>query len=622
MTVTHRSHLVRVAVVGIFMAATGAAAIAAVAGASVGMLLLIAPVPWAFAIGARKGVGLAVALPLLLSFWALGGVLAVTAATNLPMLPTVITLWTVIGLGGAAACASRVDSVRLPSRAALAAWLPALLGAAVWLSTISVAGVLKGSSRISWVMSGDSANNLLFAREVVYRGGIVFGPLENPVPLTSALLGASIAAGRDRVAPQQLLAHDLESFAALWALLIALLCVLSGAVAASIVRAVTLRPVTIGIVAAGASCLPLTWFVSGYPIEFGFFNTAISLVIVLAAFLAFLSYRTSPALVLAAQAFTATLLLAVWSPLVLLPASLGFVTIVFMWRELLATRRSSLWLLVIAIAQLIVFGLAVVLPSVVSLGDFLKAQGAVHGFRTVMLPLLALAAVGLALFALKGHRSSALAGTIAIISGSGAILGVLLFISRNEPVPWTYYPLKFAWLASVILIVIIAGLLPALALRFLRGHSMQQIGVAAVMIATLVGLVVMPKLAFSLDTRGPLARIIDGDFLGDGDSVARQIVSLSDPDQSHLLWQTGQHYETAVNFWLMMMWADSMKENFELRAAAYGLEGTDDVGVLCRNIELMGGRTVVHSRRADLQQLLHDECSTANAQVVQARFSD
>ncbi|WP_141880718.1 hypothetical protein [Homoserinimonas aerilata] len=619
MTVTQRSHRARLALVAALALAIAAAAIWAVFGGPIGILLLIAPVPWMFAIGARRGVALAISAPLLLSWWLLAAVLAATAATGVPMLAAVITLWAIIGLGGAAACVSRVDVVRLPSAASLVAWLPSLLGAVIWLGTVVASHVVPGASRIGWVMGGDSANNILFAREVVYRGGIVFGPEENPVPLTSVLMGVSIASGRDGVAPQQLLEHDLSAFAGLWALLVALICVLAGTVAASIVRSLTLRPLTIGIVAAGASCLPLTWFVSGYPIEFGFFNTMVALVVVLAAFLCFLSYRTGPALVLAVQAFAATLLLAVWSPLVLLPAALGLVVVAFSWRGLLSVRRLGLWVLLFAFAQMLAFGIAVVLPSVLALGDFLTAQGGAHGFRKVMLPFFGLAAAVLAIIALRGHRSSALAGTLAFVAASGAGLGILLFISRNEPSPWTYYPLKFAWLASVVLIVILAGLLPALVVRVLRSHTAQNLGVAAAMVVTVCAVIVMPAVAFGLDTRAPAARIIDGDYLGEGDVVAEQVVALADPEQSHILWDSGEHYEPAVNFWLMTMWADSMNENFDLRSAAYGLEGTEDLAVLCRNIELMGGGTIVHSRVPGLQQQLDEACPGTGAEVVDAQ---
>jgi len=62
-----------------------------------------------------------------------------------------------------------------------------------------------------------------------------------------------------------------------------------------------------------------------------------------------------------------------------------------------------------------------------------------------------------------------------------------------------------------------------------------------------------------------------------------------------------------------------MKENFDLRVAAYGFDGTHDILVLCRNIELMGGGTIVHTQVPGLQQQLDQACPEAHAQIVESQ---
>lgn len=585
------------------------------------ILLLVAPLPWMLVLGSRRGIGLAMASTVLLSFWLLLAVMMLTTAFGLPLLGTVVVVWLLLGLWGTFQCLRNPGVIRLPSLPGIATWAPAGLGGMLWLGAVAATNIVPGASRLSWVMLGDSANNVIFAREIIYRGGVGLGPDANPVPLPSALMAIVMASGRDRVAPSSLTEHDISAFAQIWMILIALTCLLVGAAAASVTRAAVARPVVIAAVSAGASLLPLSWFMTGYPLEFGFFNTHVALPVVMVSFIAYLASERHLAVALSMQLFAATLLLAIWSPLVLLPLFLVLAILLRGWREVLATRRGDLWLLLLALGQLGVYGLVVVLPSLVAQSHFLSAPGGAFGFRRWMIAGLALAAVALAVATFRKLRSLVVTGTIATVLACGVGLGALLFITRNSENPWSYYPLKFAWLGAVIVTVLIVGLAAAFVSKYLRRFWLTWVGLAAVAVCTVAFLNWAPSSGAGYVWREPIARLLTGDFLGDGDQVADQILALATPEQAHVLWQSGNTFEGSINFWVLQLWSDSMTENLDLKYFAYGLYDPDKTEDLCSIVELMGGDVVVHTANRGLGAELQDACPII-APGIEIRIKD
>lgn len=570
-------------------------AVAVMLGAPLGFLVAASSLPWVLE-GLRRRSG-TVTMALLLLTWLIA-MLMVTIATgalNLPMLPVFTGATAVFGAAGLIATRGR-----LPQTASFegrGVWAGATLGGAIWVFVVSFAAVVPDGVKYAWVMLGDSANNLLFGREAIYRNGLAIGPEENPVPLPSAVLALNMAPGRAGVDIPDLLRHDIAAFALTWAALIALSCIATGVLAATVARiSGTSTTVTI-FVAAGASVLPLSWFVTGYPIEYGFFNTHLSILILVAAMLAFLDADRRPAVAFGAQAVAATLMLAVWSPLVLMPGLLALVILVRHARRVIATRGAIGGALVIAVVQLVVFGLAVVLPGLLALGDFLLAPGGVFGFPKPMLFGFASITVIAALLLFWRVSSLALAGTIAIAVASVLGLSVLLFVTRNQENPWSYYPLKFSWLATVILLVLLCGLFPAVAAKVFRRSPLPVRAIAlACSAASIVGfLLVAPTFGLGYSAKNPMYRLVAGDVLGTGDQVAEQIFTLATPQESALLWRTDNPYQGSINFWVLQMWSDSMSENLELKRAAYALHDSADISELCRVVTLMGGHTVVYT---------------------------
>ncbi|MEP6477788.1 MAG: hypothetical protein ABJB03_00225 [Rhodoglobus sp.] len=579
------------------------------------IVLIAAAVPWCWYLASRVGTFVGIAGMVIIELWALLMVMMATTVTHLPLLPTVTILWGLLGLAGVALVARRPRASR-PGAAALATWLPAAAGGLVFLGAMAVSNVVPNAARLAWVMLGDSANNIIFAREIIYRGGVGIGAGENPVPLPSALMAIVMSAGRGEVAPRDYLSHDIGAFAQVWMLLIALTCLLAGALVASLVRSRDARPLTIGLAGAAGSLLPLSWFFTGYPIEFGFFNTHVALPIVFAAFLVYLAADRFPAVALGILTLAATLLLAVWSPLVLMPAALGAVVVARRWRATFASRGGQLVVLALGVAQLLGYGILVVLPSLVRNSAFLSAPGGAFGFHKWMMFALAVVAIAVAVVAYRKLRNAVVLGVVAIVIGSALGLGALLFLTRNEANPWSYYPLKFSWLASTVLLVLAFGLAVAAAQSLFRREVMRIAGLAVVAAVTVAFLTWTPSSAPGYAWKDPIPRILSGDVLGVGDRGAMEIFALADPEQSTFFWHSDDPLEGVKNFWVLQMWSDSMSKNLDLKYAAYGLYDPDDINDLCRIVGLMGGGTIVHTALTDLDQQLDTACPQQDVTVV------
>ena len=84
---------------------------------------------------------------------------------------------------------------------------------------------------------------------------------------------------------------------------------------------------------------------------------------------------------------------------------------------------------------------------------------------------MCLGAVAIAVAVERSRRSPILGMAIAVAAGSALGLLALLAAAGGE---WTYYPQKFAWLAAITPIVLIAGLtLPAVE-RILKGRGFRS----------------------------------------------------------------------------------------------------------------------------------------------------
>ena len=593
-------------------------------GAMVGLpawsLIGLSSVPWVIAFAHRfgatlttVGVGLTATLAFFLSLFG-------TAATGLPLLGTVVVCSTLAGIGGVAMCLRERQSIRPPSRLALAVWVPSTLGGLVWIATMIASRFVASANELSWVMLGDSANNLLFGRELVQRNGIGIDITQNPVPLPASFIGIALDSGRAGVAADALSRHDIVAFATVWSALIVLTCVMCGVVASTIARSAGGRSLLVAVVAAGTSLVPLSWFISGYALEYGFFNTHVSLPILFAAFLAYLAHREHPALSLSVLLVAATLVLAVWSPLVVIVAGLGIVVVVSQFRRLLATRGLPLVGLAIAMGQLLVYGLLLVLPSLLKISSAFAAAGAVYNFHKTMFAVVALALIGAAAVAYRRQlRDHVLVGALVVVAASALGLGALLFAVRDTPNPWSYYPMKFAWLVTVYAIVLIIGYASGAVARITRPVWIRGVGLAVVAALILGFLAFAPGNRSTDGVNDAVSSVLEGRFIRPGDVVAEQIFEKATPEQATVLWQSDNPDEGTINFWVWSLWADSVTGNTPLRVAAYGLYDHDDPAELCSIMGYMDGDVIVETTDDTVEPYVDANCPELNATVIEPR---
>ena len=580
-------------------------------GIPIWLLALVAVVPWILVARQRLSLELAVpAIGLAAMFFSLV-LLIVTGTLHLDLASWSIAASAAAGLVGIAflAAGGRVR-IRL-TRANASRWLAPLVGSAVWFVVLLSARVTQSNSSFSWAMNGDVPNYLLFARENVYRGGIAIGADQNPVPLPSGLLAFGMAPGRANLPANQLAEHDVLSVALVWALLIGLVCYVAGVAIASTLS--TARPLFRAVASAGGSLVPLTWSITGYPLEFGFFNAHIAIVIVLSSWVIFFASRGHPVFALAVMPIAATLLLAVWSPLVLFPAAFAIAMILQNRGAIMAHRGRTHALLVLGLLQLGAFGLGVTLPTLLNQGEFLSATGGVFTFPRVRLPAMLLIAIVIAALVRKRSDQPAMSAAIAIAASSTVGLGVLFYVARDTSDMWSgYYSLKFAWLSGVIATIVILSLLVLVIERRSPNALVRWIAVGAVL-PIFIGLQPVP-LGINAHPDGPLERILSGSFQAPSDETATYIFALSDPEQRGLLWQSDVPSESSVDYWLLQLAADSMTENQELRVLAYRVNSMETAD-LCEIARALPG-IEVYTVSERLQDELDIECPSNSAVVI------
>jgi hypothetical protein len=600
-------------VLGVAIAVVGVSTLLGIPGWAI---LLGSAVPWFLVARARLGGVLAIIATVVGEGIVLLALLMLTAAAKLPMLATLEVAWTVMGVLGAWLLWRSFTRVLAPTRAALALAAPATFGGLVWFGVTIAARFIPGASRISWAMLGDSANNILLMRDVLRDHGIAVGAAENPVPLPTALFAVVSASGRGGVSSAALLPHDVGALTLTWSVLIAITCFAMGLTAGFLARRVGARALVVGLAAAGASLLPLSWFVTGYAIEFGFLDVVVAVPLVLLAFLAYVAGEGRAAVALALLTLSATLLLSVWSPLILIPAALGLLVVIAGWRDLLAVRGWKMALLVAGILQLLAYGLGVTLPTLLYLGAALATNGSVFEFFNWMTILLGIFAIAAGIIATRRRSRRALWGVIAVLAAGSAGVGVLLFVSRKQASPWTYYPVKFWWLCAIVLLVIGLGLAASAIARRIAPLWLQLVAMLVVAVATVAFLQWAPTAQPGYRSINPVLRVVNARALGTGDVVADRIFRYANPNHAVALWHSNDPWEGAINFWSWEMWVNTLKGGVALRTAAYGSYNDNHVSDLCNIVGLLGSPTTVYTTEKSLQGELHATCPQRTVSVI------
>lgn len=474
--------------------------------------------------------------------------------------------------------------------------------------------VVPGRWNIAWVTSGDSITSLMFSRYMFGDGGIS-PDRTNPVPVPYSVIAAAMAPGRDTIPSDAFLRHDIGQLAQLWILVLLGSAVLAGSiVVASRGRASWWVAAPLAV-AAGA--LPLSWFVAGNALQFGFFNAALACFLLLAGWLVFLRAESHPVWAYVVLTLIITVLLGTWGPVAIV---LGAVLLVVLVRNLrVLTDRSSrprFAIIVAATAQMVGYAVLVTVP------DFLREQGALSAdggiFTSTSNTAIAVAAALLVVAAcaqLQRARSHVFAGVIALV-GAGVLL-VILFVYLRHAVanPWGYYPAKFAWLLEALaLIAMLALVAQLLGSEVARARTPRFVLAAG-------GIVLVGSLAWQITPLGPADSDVSPfvtvwrqtGIAASGEAAELAMRFATPGEKNILVGYADPSTDAYVNSWSLQI--NTTAGTDPIRISAYDLDVTkvDDV---CKAIERFDGGATIRTRNAGLEETLRSRCSSQDFSVV------
>jgi hypothetical protein len=590
-------------------------------------VLALVSAPWMLAlrpriggIAAVAGVTLAVpALILALMFvaHALGLDLAVASIALVVVAAVAGWIWWWRSRG------SRAAALSVPVRAV---W-PAGIGAGIALATFALAHVVPGASRIAWAMLGDSASQLVEARLMTAAGGIAPPPLNNPVPLTPALVAAVAAPSRPASGAADVLRHDLSAYATTWAVLIVVSCLVAGVVAHAVVAQSDHMRGAAGKFAVGlTSLLPLGWFWTGYPVKFGFINAHVAYVILLAAIAAYIAWIRRPWIGIGFQALAAVLLLLTWSPLAIVPAGLALVHGVAglrSWGTLPRAARIG----VLALASVAVaLGLVLGVPMLLEARGSLNIAGGLAPFPKPMLPLAV--AVLVTIVCISPSRwSKANWGLLSVGASSLAGLAVVLVLSGQVTGPWSYYPHKYAWIATAVVLTLAVplafGAAAAFPSRLLRWGLYAGVSLA-VAVSLGLGSWWAPGHAGLLRNNLPVLILVEDDLPDSGQSpsaVPEAVIGLVDEERLTIPWRSSLANDYRAAFWIIQLERErAILEGDGAAADALWVLANfhEEPADVCRLAEIVSRGVTVETNDASARDAFAAACDDLDIDIVAA----
>ncbi|MFT2816915.1 hypothetical protein [Leifsonia sp. A12D58] len=517
------------------------------------------------------------------------------------------------GLGLLAWLYRRLPDIRLPTRAALTTGAAALL---VPVLTGLVAAATLGIGermRVGWMMGTgtDTVWNTVASRFILDDNGIAPWLNPNPSPLVNGLMASWYAPGRG--AAEELLRHDVSRQSELLILLFLLCGVLAGIVVARVIpaRRLVLR-VLAGIF---GSAIPLTWYMTGFVIRFGFFNVPIAIAVLFCVWLLWSDLQRHVAASIGLLLVATTILLAAWAPLAALSLGLAGVAVLVRWRALLRLRGWHAVVFGLAALQLVLYILLVTLPDLTRDGAALGANGGVPEITPLDVVLVAVLIFAFAAVASVGlGQRHELLGVVVILIAAVIGIAYLTLQRRGMDTLWGYYPAKLGWLVSVLLVVLLA----ASALRWLGHADARGVNIVAVLVATvaLVGLVIAKVPPIQRDLAG-LYPLVGIGLTPESSADAAREDALFAEAETGTKTIFAEYSATAgddafINFWAMQL--GSVTSDDPIRKYAYVLDPTNPADI-CAAIEAWDGNVVVITGSTELEAELKDVCPQATFDV-------
>jgi hypothetical protein len=588
------------------------AAVATALGATPWPLILLIFLAALCAFAPRWGYFFAGPAALVVAFGGVLGALLLSAQLPLGILPVLAIVFGFLGLA-LSVVISRTQAGGI--RRGRATWLElaaASTGLVVWLVALVVSLRVPTGERLGWLMRNDSMNNLILSHVIIRDTGVVLGPNANPVPLPAALAALGMIPGRPIGGPQLALAHDLAGMGWTWAALIGLLSVLAGLTVSAIVRSVVgSAGLASRLAAAGASLLVLSWYLTGFPIEFGFLNVDVALPLLLVSILLALLASRAPWIAAISLAGVSTLVLATWSPLALVPLALLAVTVLRYRGALWPRRRLGRILVALAALQLLLYALFGALPSLVAQGSALEGYGGIYAQNNAII-FVGGAAVGIVAFGLFRRARGSFAVFAVVVGASWVALGVLLFLNRNNPTPWTYYPVKLGYFCTGIFLLVGFGLAAAFVAKYSARRIARWGGSLVLALAVVVVVAYAPSAESGVLHLNPVARVT----ASHADEVLTQeeelVLAIAKQGRPALVWGTGLEYESRADLWLVQLQDDTLSGVSKLRLAGYAqTETAHTIAQLCGIARTIGPDLVVHTDNATLRKKFSAACPSA-----------
>lgn len=474
-----------------------------------------------------------------------------------------------------------------------------------WTLVAAVAVVKPGSSAHDWALSGDSANNVLFSKDIVTANGLRLVS-ENPVPLPHLLVALGMPSGSVPTVA------DVTAYVWVWHLSIAATAGLAALMGFRMARAGSLSSPYVWLSALVPASLVVSWAVTGYASAFGFINVHVALAIVFAS-VALMVGRINAAVAVAAQVGAAILLVLTWSPLAVVPAAAAVAPALALLRRS-ATRRDRLFAAV-AVLGGAVFLLARYRSSAQGLSDAVASQaGVVAPSQRSVIALVAVVFLGVVVCWRPSRAISTVVGTIT------AAVALALAATTLLVGAWTYYPMKMAWFAVAIVAIVVAAAAPTVVAT--RANRVAWLTPGAVVVATgllVVGVPVWAQMQGRAEwIRDPAASIV---FPGGGGDAVFDALNDMHATETSLLWSSGVTVEREADFWAASLRSgvfhpvDEADARFGLRALAYAQMHPDDTYV-CEFARRWDGPLVVRTSSVERSAQLVASCDAPNLTVT------
>ncbi len=497
------------------------------------------------------------------------------------------------------------------------------LGAGIALTVLSAAVafvVLRAApgADYEWAMHNDAVWNVVTTRFMITDGGLDVATHPNSSPLTAMAMATAADVGRAGLPVSELFSHDVSRFGTFWLLAGALSCSVAGLVGYR--AAAASKPLVRCAAASVAAVIPSTWFVYGVATGFGFYNATIAVIILCASWMLWLGSRESALVTVLALNAAAVALLATWAPLAILPFTL---MLAVFWQTgrgggpgQRATPGERVRLVLAATIPVPLYAATVTLPDLGRDGAALSVEGAFIPFLPVHILTIAIVAVTVvclvALCTGEGHEAR---GLFIVLAAATPALAYLLYQRRDAISLWGYYPAKFAWFVSILLLVITATTLmrisPSLGFRRLSAPS-------SLALALMLPLSLMAHIPPPDGWRTAITPV----------SIAFGWGSAAPSDRAHVLFGVAEagvptltlHYADAAtdqfaNAWLLQL--ESQRSSDPIRNFSYFLKPGDEEHA-CEAIMVWDREVRVVTSDEGLEQRLRRTC-TAGAFRVELR---